>query len=113
MRQDIGNLEVVDHHAAANELRSRSLATPLRSTREPARVGSFLSAISASNSDAEHPHVLARAQLVGGSRLGGRADGPRFTHKISGTLSEAVVRAAFERSAQHSDVGQDCAMSRT
>ena len=37
----------------ADELRSRSLATPLRSPQELARVGSFLSTISASNSDAE------------------------------------------------------------
>ena len=48
-------------HAAADELRSRSLATPLRSPQEPARVGSFLSTISASNSDAEHHRPLRLA----------------------------------------------------
>ena len=52
-------------HAAADELRSRSLTTPLRSPQEPARVGSFLSTISASNSDAEQFGCLLSADSGG------------------------------------------------
>ena len=48
-------------HAAADELRSRSLTTPLRSPQEPARVGSILSTISASNSDAEQTQARVPA----------------------------------------------------
>ena len=41
-----------DSTRAADELRSRSLTTPLRFVREPAKVGSIRGTISASNSDA-------------------------------------------------------------
>ena len=76
------------------ELHSRSQLTPLRSTREPARVGSIREPISASNSDAEHHTPRSRQQP---SPKPNRKRGHRLSHRSRRPHSGDARRGANPR----------------